>query len=186
MPKFQNLMQYLHPKVIIEKCEQPNDTARGKFLVQNSICKTHLEFENILISYVKHHMQEIFGHYPPPEFCLGKARRFLEESIGFQNCPYIALSGAQGGIPYLLNQVAEGFKKEAKEAYFTYVIDTYIDPLSYPDIIEVMREMKAKLGGYSPQSFQQYVTAEEMAKDYRAILWSYIDSLSKYKNLWTY
>ncbi len=74
---------------------------------------------------------------------------------------------------------------EAKQAYFTYVVNTFIDPLSFPDTVELMRELKQKIGAYAPQSFG-FIEPEAMASNYKEILWKYIESLTKYKNLWAY
>lgn len=185
MPKFQNIMQHLHPKVIIEKCDLPHDTARGKYVLQSSIVRNHMEFENTIIDYVRFHMNELYGFSPPPDQALFRARQFIDSSLGFDNAVFIGLSGTEGGMPNILNQICEGFKKEAKSAYYTYIIDTYIDFLNFAEIVEVMREFKAGLGGYSPLS-TTYIEPEAMAGHYKEILWSYIEGLTKYKNLWTY
>lgn len=185
MSKFQSIMYYLDPKLIIEKTEVPHDTARSNCTLQSSTVRDYHEFENLLIAYIAHHMQETLGHYPPPEFCLGKARDMLDNSIGFDNAVYISMSGADGGMNHVLNEICEGFKKEAKQAYFNYIIDRFISPLNFDQITEVMREFKEKLGNYTPESFN-YISPEAMGVHYKSILKSYIDSLSRYRNLWNY
>jgi hypothetical protein len=185
MAKFRKIMEHLHPRIIIEKTEIPNDNARAGFTLQSSIVRNYSEFENKLISYTAYHTENVFGSAPPPEFSLDKARKFLEPSIGFDNAVFIALSGTDGGMPHVLNQINDGFKKEAKQAYFTYVVNTFIDPLSFNDTVELMRELKQKLGSYSPQSFG-YIEPEAMASNYKDILWKYIESLTRYRNLWNY
>ncbi len=185
MGRYQDVMRHLHPKVIIEKVELPHDTARGKYSLNSSIAHSYLEFENIMINYLTHHMNEVFGNSLPPDFLLAKAKKFLEPIGGFKNAVYIGLSGTNGGMINILNNLSDGFKNEAKKAYFDYVIDAFIDPLSFQEVVEVMRELKDKISNYSPQSFA-YIEPEAMAANYEEILWSYIESLSKYKNLWTY
>jgi len=185
MAKFDLIMQHLNPRVIIAKTEVPHDTARGKYVLKSSVVFSALEFEAVVIEYVSHHMQEVFGNHLPPEYCFNKAKHFLESSTGFDNATYIGLSGTEGGMNFVLTQITEGFKMEAKQAYFEYVLNTYIDRLNIDEILELMREMKDKLGVYSPLSFR-YVKPEAMALSYRDFLWKYIDSLTKYKNLWAY
>ncbi len=185
MGKYQDVMRHLHPKAIIEKTEIPNDNARAGCTLQSSIVGNYAEFENNLIAYVAYHTEKVFGSAPPPEFCLDKARKFLESSIGFDNAVFVALSGTDGGMPHILNQLNDGFKKEAKQAYFTYVVNTFIDPLNFEETVQLMRELKQKIGSYSPQSFG-YIEPEAMAAHYKEILWNYIDSLTRYRNLWAY
>jgi len=185
MGKYDDIMLHLHPRVIIEKTEVPHDNARGNCTLQSSIVSSYSEFENLVIAYTSHHMQETFGHAPPPEFCLDKARKFLETSVGFDNAVFMGMSGTDGGMFNVLNQLNDGFKKEAKQAYFTYILDTFIDPLSFPDTVEVMRELKERIGAYSPQAFG-YIAPEAMAANYKEILWRYIESLTQYRNIWAY
>lgn len=185
MPKFQQIMNHLDPKVVIAKTEIPHDTARGKYVLKSSVVSSYLEFEKVIIDYTAMHMKETMGSSLPPEFCLDKAKHFLDRSPGFDNSVFIGMSGTDGGMQLILNKICEGFKEEAKRAYFTYIVDTFIDPLAFQDIVQVMRELKAKIGAYSPQSWN-YIEPEAMASHYREILWSYIDSLTKYKNLWAY
>lgn len=185
MSKYDDIMQDLNPRVIIEKTEIPHDNARANCTLQSSVVESHAEFENLLIAYVAHHSEAILGAAPPPEFCLAKAKGFLDSSMGFDNAFYNAISGAEGGMPNILNEVCNGFKQEAKQAYFGYILDRHIDPLSFQDTVEIMRELKQKIGGYSPEAFG-YISPEQMAGQYRDILWRYIDSLTRYRNLWTY
>ncbi len=186
MPRFQDIMQHLHPKVIIEKVELPHDTARAKYALPSSIASSHSEFEKIIINYTDHHMKEVFnGSTLPPDHLLSKAQNFLERTANLKQSIFTGLSGTDGGMHTVLNNIAEAFKSEAKQAYFVYVIDTFIDPLSFAEVVEVMRDLKGRLGGYSPQPFA-YIQAESMAGDYKDILWQYINSLGQYKNLWQY
>lgn len=186
MPRYNEIMQHLNPRVIIEKTETPHNNARASCTLQSSTVRSYQEFVNLLIAYMVHHLRETTGAISTQYgICLDKARKFLDASIGFDNAVYMALSGTDGGMPAVLNQLCEEFKKEDKMAYFRYILDSYINPLSFPEVVELMEEIKVRLGGYSPQSFN-YVSAEQMAGNYKEILWSYIESLTRYRNLWDY
>ena len=147
--RLQEIMQYLEPRLLIEKTDIPHDNARASCTLQSSVVRSYNEFEDLIIAYVTHHMQETFGSALPPEYCLDKARKFLDNAIGFDNAVYIAMSGSEGGMANVLNQLCEEFKKEAKLAYITYIIDQYIDPLSFDEVVEVMRDLKEKIGHFS-------------------------------------
>jgi|TARA_B100000315_G_C14554661_1_gene577540 hypothetical protein len=185
MTRLKRLLKHLNPKKIIEQTEIPNDRARASVTLQSSTVRNYAEFERIIIAYVTHHMQIVFGNAPPPHFCLDKARKFLESSIGWDNAVYIAMSGAEGGMPHCLNQINVQFKQESKQNYFRYFLDQFIDPLNFSEVVEVMRELKEKIGEYSPESFR-YIEPEALAANYKDVIWKYIDSISRYRNLWDY
>ncbi|MEW6381018.1 MAG: hypothetical protein AB1611_15615 [bacterium] len=187
MSRFDDVMKHLHPKVLIAKIEVPHDTARGQYLLKSSVVKSHQEFELELISYVKHHMAVIgpAGSTIYPELALSRAKSFLEAEMGFDTAVYCALSGTMGGMQGILDRVCDGFKKEQKQAYFQYIIDKYVDPLNIHEIIELMRELKSRLMNFSPQPFQ-FIPVEQMALSYKQVVYAYIDTLIRYKNLWVY
>lgn len=186
MSKYDDVMRHLHPQVIIEKVEVPHDTARGNYTLQSSIARSHLDFEHTLINYMDHHMRAVVGSSLPPEFLLERARSYLSSGgSNFDNFVFVGMSGTGGGMVAVLNAVAEGFKEQMRRAYFDFVTDSYIDPLSFAEVVEVMSSLKNRLGGFSPQPFA-YLEPEAMAADYKNILWQYIESLSTYRNVWQY
>ncbi len=185
MSKYGDVMRHLHPQVIIEKVDVPHDTARGNYRLQTSIARSYLEFENILIDYMDHHMRAVIGSSLPPEYLLSKARGYIGNEERFDQALYIGMSGTDGGMVRTLNDVADGFKNEAREGYYRYVLDSFVDPLSFIEVVELMRELKNKLGQYAPQPFN-YIEPEAMAAKYRDILWQYIISLQNYRNVWQY
>lgn len=185
MGRFNDIMEHLCPKVVIEVCEEPHDTARGCYALDSSIAGSYREFERVVIDYMGHHQRIVMGMAMPPDLILDRASSYLDSVGGLKNAAFIGLSGSQGGMVHVLNQLSEGFKAESKRAYFTYIVDSFCEPLAFEQIVEVMREFKETLGAYSPQSFS-YISPEAMAADYKSILWAYIDALTKHTNLWAY
>lgn len=183
---FQEIMAHLNPMIIIEICEAPFDQARNECSLNSSQVVGFEEFVSILIAFVSYVMEKVFGAAPPPEFALDKARKFLDTSIGYENAVFIAISGSEGGIYKIMDEIIRKFKEEQKRNYFYYILDTHINPLSFEQIRDLMQELKDKLSVYSPESFNNYVSAESMVRDYKEIIWSYMDSLSRYRNLWAY
>ena len=175
----------LNPRTILKKTQIPHDNARASVTLQYSTVSNYHEFEDLSIAYVSHHTYMILGTALPPELCLDKARKFLDQSIGWDNAVYIAMSGDDGGMPNVLNQINDGFKNEAKSAYITYFVDKHIDALDFSQVVGVMSEIKERIRVYSPESFQ-YISPEQMSANYRDILWKYIDSVSRHRNLWDY
>jgi len=185
MGKYDDIMQHLNPRVIIEKVETPHNEARGKYVLRSPVVRSYQEFEAVLVDYLNHHMKELYGSSLPPALLLAQARELLEQSEGFENSAYIALSGANGGVGYVLNNLAEGYKHKHKKAYFEYIMDTYIDQLDFSQVVELCRELKDKLSRFSPQPFN-YISPEQMAADSKKNVWKYIETLTQHRNLWQY
>jgi hypothetical protein len=185
MSKYNQMMQYLNPKEIIKKTQIPHDNARASVTLQSSTVRNYAEFEETIIAYVAHHTQKVLGMPLPPDLCLSKARRFLDSSIGWDNAVYIAMSGAEGGVPQILNELNDSFKQESKQSYFTYFLHQVLDPMNFSETVELMTELKQKIGAYAPESFN-YISAQQMAGNYEDIIWKYIDSVSRHRNLWDY
>ena len=59
------------------------------------------------------------------------------------------------------------------------------DPLSFDDVVEVMKDLKERLIDFSPPAFA-YVQPESMAGDYRNYIRQYYYALTQHKNLWKY
>jgi hypothetical protein len=178
-------MEHLHPEVILAKTDIPHDSARASVTLRSSRAGSYEEFEALLIAYVSHHTEKIYGMAYPPDLCLSIARKHLDQAVGFDNAAYIALSGSEGGMHTLLNHISDGFKQEAKQAYYNWILDSFVSPLNFEQIVEVMREFKERLIGYSPASMR-FISPEQMAGSYKNILWRHIDSLSRNRNLWDY
>ena len=183
MSKYDELMKPLDPRVIIAKTEAPHDNARESFSLPSSMVRSHAEFQRDIIAYVAHDRKHTQGMAPPAEFCLDIAKKALDQTIGYENAVDLGMTGDQGGMVGVLNQINDVFKKESRQAYYRYILDSYVDPLCFEDVVALMRGLKARIQAYSPASFQ-YLSPEAMAGDYRNHLWTYITTLPRHKNLW--
>ncbi|MCK4982222.1 MAG: hypothetical protein KAS17_04810 [Victivallaceae bacterium] len=185
MSRYQQIMEHLQPQVLIAKTETPYDTAIANYVLQNSIVPSYEIFVEEIITFTAYVMLQTVGSYPPPEFLLDKARQLLDKSIRFENAAVMALSGAEGGLMAVLQDIIKGFKENSRQAYYFYILENYIDPMSFQQVVEVMQEFKDHLGAYTPEPFD-YISAEQMAAEYKTILWNYIESLSRHRNLWSF
>ncbi|MCK5707044.1 MAG: hypothetical protein KAI43_05275 [Candidatus Aureabacteria bacterium] len=185
MSKFDDVMRHLNPKVIIEKTEIPHDTIRAKYVLKSSIVSSYREYENIIIDYIAFHSKALNNYPFSPDICLHEADKYLKKLGGLEKACYIGTSGADGGMPYILNLLNDGFKATAREAYFRFILNSFVTPHNFDETIELMQGLKDKLSAYSPYSFQ-YFSAAAMTADYKSIIWNYIDSLAQYKNIWKF
>ncbi len=75
MSKFQKVMEYLHPRVVLAKTEIAHDNIRAAFRLQSSTVGSYEEFEKVVITYVNHHENAFKGaaplhHMPGPSLPL--------------------------------------------------------------------------------------------------------------------
>jgi hypothetical protein len=184
--KFDTISQLLDPNSMFENVEGVHDTARGRYIIQSPKVNTYKEYENKVVQYVDHIHKQVFnGGTLSPEMLLDKARKLLDSSTGFKNGAFIALSGRDGGLIKVFNEISDAFKAEHRKAFFEYIIDEHIDPLSYPEVVKVMTSLQQKIMAFSPQGYK-FIEPQSMAADYRALLWDYINQLGNYKNIWKY
>ncbi len=185
MSRYQQLMEDLHPQVIIAKTEVPYDTAYANYSLQSSIVSSYAEFEEEVITFIAYVMLNTVGSYLPPEFLLDKARNFLDRKPGFDNAVIMAMSGADGGLMAVLQLIVLKFKEEARQSYYQYILDSYIDPMNFEQIVEIMTEFKQRLSAYTDDAFD-FISPEQMAGQYKQILWDYIEKMSSNRNLWRF
>ena len=179
-----DIMQELDPEVILRRTQHEHDDARGRYVVTSPTVRNHREFVGEVIAYINFHHAFVFGIPMYDDLALSRAREFLENNLkgGWEEAVMFGLSGENGGMRYICDSICEGFKREAESAYVSYILDTRLDPLSFGQIVELMREFKAKLSNYALPSFRA-LPAEAMAADYKSVIYQYISSLKQFSNL---
>ena len=70
--RLQEIMQHLEPRVLLEKTQIPHGNARANCTLHSSVVGNFHEFQDIVIAYIAHHMEQTLGMAPPPEICLEK------------------------------------------------------------------------------------------------------------------
>jgi len=185
MAIFDDVFKLLNPREILKKVDEPNNTARGQYALPCSVVRSYQEFQDTCFDYLEHHMQATLGVSLNPIHLMSKMNTYLRGDDGIQNAAYLAMSGADGGMNKVLDMLCQGFVQEQKQSYFNYVLNNYIDPLSFEDKLDFMTEFKDKLGGYAPGPFQ-FVHPAAMVDDYRSVIWNYIESITNYRNIWQY
>ncbi len=184
--KFETISQILDPRSMVENVEGVHDTARGRYSIQSPKVGSYKEYEDAVVHYVDHIHREVFnGATLSPEMLLQKAKGLLDNSMGFKAGAFLALSGKDGGLIKIFNEISDAFKAEHRKAYFEYIIDEHINPLSFQEIVQVMSDLQDKIMAFSPRGYQ-YIQPQSMAADYRTLLWDYINQLGNFKNIWDY
>ena len=182
MTSFQEIIQYLHPDVILQLCDIPNDEARACYPIERITVSNYREFEDAILDYIKHHTEKVYGTACNDIVALSIAQNVLGE---LPRQAFVGLSGADGGITSLFNKINDDFKKTFKKNYFQLVMNELIDPLIPEEKIALMQEFKEHLSEYAPSSFD-YLSAEAMGADYRNIIWQYLEGLARFRNLYRY
>ena len=188
MGTFDDIMSILTPERIIQVTQIQHDDARGRFGISSPLVKSYAEFVQRITAYVIYHQQAAFGGPPmPPDMAWGKAGQILEKLFkgGINAAVMTGLSGDQGGMRFILDTICEGYKQESENNYITFILDSYLDPLDFDQIVQAMTEFKATLSQYAPASFKA-IDPAGMAADYNTVVRQYIQSLRQYGNLRKY
>jgi hypothetical protein len=182
MVTVQDILTRLHPQIIAEVCDIPNDEARAQYAIQRIRVRDYREFQRAILDYLKFHSAKVYGQ----PFNDINAMAFAQEALGsLPNVAYIGLSGDQGGMMGLFTKCAEEFKKKFRQNYYQLVLNEMVDPLDPDQKIALMADFKQHMERYAPSHFS-YMSAEAMAADYRGILWQYIEAIGRHVNLYRY
>ena len=182
MTILQEIIEYLHPDVVLQICDIPNDNARASFSIPNVTVRNYAEFQALILNYIKHHHKGIFGQ-PCNDLV---ALTWAQDSLGdLERIAYLGLSGAEGGVATLLSKISDYFKQTIRKNFFDMIINDLIDPLDPEAKIRLMAEFKEHLSNFAPAYFN-YVSPEAMAADYRSIIYRYMEGIGRFRNLYRY
>ena len=155
---------------------QQHDVARESFQAPSVTVRDHQEFKFLVTSYVEHHKRVTDGGTPGPAAAFGEGKRILDKAFGqdqFQEgyaaAMQAALSGANGGLRQVLNEIADALKHHALNEYMDHVYHQHINVLSKEDNRELSRAFFQRFGPIL-QRFGVQVDQDTFAWNTRAAL----------------
>ncbi len=130
-----------------------HDEARETFRLPAITVADHQEFHYLLTSYVQHHAETVGeGHLSEPS-AFNEAKRILDHAFqhdrfqeGFAAALQQAVSGADGGMRKILNEIADSLKRRALQNFMDYVYHHHINVLSRADNMELSRAFFTRFG----------------------------------------
>jgi len=181
----QSLLEELDERTIAQRIGIPHDQARMRYQLQQNLVKSFEEFSWNIAEYYNHHYTGCVSHggYLSTSEAAGRAKELLEREYRRRNGDIVmayndAHDGTNGGMRAVLDTIAEGLKAESVERYIRDVFDRYVEPNSWEQKVEIIRNFIGQCGHHLASSIRTD-KPERYARDYQELITSYVDALQK-------
>jgi hypothetical protein len=113
----------------------------------------------------------------------GRAKEILEQAYrgqggNIKTAYNDAHDGTNGGLRVVLDKLAEQLKTESVERYLRDAFDKYVDPTSWEQNVEIMRQFLARYG-HLLSSTIRVDQPEKYAQNYEELIRAYVESLKR-------
>ena len=184
MSSLDAILKQLDEREIARNAGLPHDEARMAYALRKNTVESFSEFTQIISDYYSYHFVTCVsgGGALPRAEAEGRAKEILEQKYHakgstLQGAFSDAQEGTNGGLRTILDIIAEQLKYEAVERYIRKVFDDQIDPSSWEDKVNIIRQFIARCGTDLAPSIDSR-NPERYAKDYTELIRSYINALS--------
>jgi hypothetical protein len=163
----------------------PHDEARMRYALRRNTVSDFGEFTAVIADYYSHHVSQCVmrGGYISPTEAAGRAKEILEQEYRRQGGNIVsafndAHDGTNGGLRLVLDRLAEALKTESVGRYIRDAFDRYVEPNSWEQKVDIMRQFIARFGHVLSSSIRAN-QPERYAHNYEELIRSYVDSLKK-------
>jgi len=182
-------VDYLMPAIgevtIANKVARLHDEIRMKYSLKTNTVSSFKEFEDKISGYCSYHMSRAVlhgGHLSRSE-AAGRAKEIIDQEYrrhhGNINTAYNdAHDGTNGGLRIILDLIAERLKAESVERYIRNTFDRYVDPTSWEERVEIMRQFLSRYGHMVSSSIR-VDQPERYAQNYEELITEYVRALQK-------
>ena len=163
----------------------PHDEARMRYSLNSNTVGSFGEFADTIAHYYDYHVGKcvIHGGYLSRAEAAGRAKEILEHEYRRQGGDIVtayndAHDGTNGGLRVVLDKIAEHLKAESVERYLRDSFDRYVEPNSWGQKVDIMRQFIAQCGHHLSSSLR-VDQPERYAHNYQELIKSYVESLRK-------
>jgi hypothetical protein len=164
----------------------PIDTARATYVLDRATVASHEEFLDTVSAFYLHVCRYVNGGPVPPEVVKDEALALLQAAFADRGGVEAALAEARtpvhGGMRYILDALADRLKLERQIKHVNRVFKEALDPLDSEARIGLMAAFLKRVGPSLPPEMAT-MPPERLAKQYEAIVRTYVASLDKVKEL---
>jgi hypothetical protein len=185
MSLLENLLASMDEVTIAKTVGIPHDEARMHYSLTTNTVGSFEEFTDVISDYYNYHVSRcvvIGGHMSSTE-AAGRAKEILEQAYrgqggNIKTAYNDAHDGTNGGLRIVLDKIAEQLKTESVERYLRDVFDKYVDPTSWEQNVEIMRQFLARYG-HLLSSTIRVDQPGKYAQNYEELIRAYVDSLKR-------
>jgi len=156
-----------------------------RYSLQRNTVGSFQEFTSIIADYYNYHFSQCISHGGSLSRtdASGRAKEILEQAFrrekGDLNTAYNdAHDGTNGGLRVILDRIAEHLKAESLERYIREAFDRFVEPNSWEQKVEIMRQFIAMYGHQFSSSINPS-QPERYAQNYQELIREYTESLRR-------
>jgi len=149
------ILLLLSPNYLNQEVLLAHDWAREKFRLPTIKARDHREFKYLVTIYVQHHMDMVGEGRPSDRSAFGIAMRIVNNSRelgidqyqeGYSRALQIAVDGSMGGMRLIIDEIANGLKRQAVAEHTDHVYHEYINVNSKADNLALSKAYFGRFG----------------------------------------
>ncbi len=188
MQRIDNVLGAINDVVVAEKIDKAHQRARQIFDDRRTVIRDYREFEDVTSRFVIHQSREaVGGGTLSRSEAIGQASHILNQSRRYgsvNNAYQAAVSGRNGGLPGVLDEMASVFTDISSRNYIRAAIDQYVSPVSWEDRKAIVREIFSRYRHILPADLQN-ADPDQFANNYSALIEGLADAGRRYGDqLW--
>ena len=183
MGSLEILLKTVDELEIAKNVTNAHDEFRMGYALPKNTVDSFEEFTDLISNYYNHHVSRcvLHGGALSRTEASGRVKEILEQEYRKQggniNTAYNdAHDGTNGGLRIILDRVAEQLKAESVERYIRDAFDRYVDPTSWEQKVDIIRQFIARFGRMLSSAIHPD-QPERYAQNYEELIRSYIDGL---------
>ena len=185
MPMIGALLADLDERRIAQRVGIAHDEARMRFTLESNTVEDFSQFRGIVSGYYNYHYTTCVsrGGSLSLSEAYGAVKELLERDYRKVRGNIVsafndAHDGTNGGLRVVLDKIAEALKTTGVERYVTDVFDRHVEPNSWEQRVEIIRQFIAQCGPYLASSIRAS-EPERYAHDFSELIRSYVDGLQQ-------
>jgi hypothetical protein len=183
MGSLEYLLTALDDVVIAREVAVPHDEARMLYSLSKNTVDSFDEFSDVIADYYNYHVGRCVAHggFLSRTEAAGRAKEVIEQEYRRQGGNTMtayndAHDGTNGGVRIVLDRITEKLKAESVERYVRDAFDRYVDPSSWEQKVDIMRQFIARFGHMLSSSIHAH-QPERYAQNYEELIKQYVESL---------
>ncbi len=166
MSKIDDLCAAIREETIAKHVGNAHDEARLAYHLpgNKNTVNNFDEFNTLIADYYNHHITQCVTHgggLPILKRLAGQVK-YWKGKISVRvaiSCPLIKMptTGINGGMRIILDIIADHLKAESAERYIRACFHKYVDPASWDERVEIIRQFFDRNSTYPPPSIDQII-----------------------------
>ena len=185
MGSLDSLMAEIDELAIARNVGIPHDEVRMKYSPGKNTVESFKEFSDLIADYCNYHVSRciLHGGSLSRTEAAGKAKEILEQQYRRQggnimSAYTVARDGIEGGLRTIIDRISEQLKEESVERYIRDAFDKFVDPASFAQKVNIIRQLFARFGHHLSSSIR-LDQPERYAANFEELIRAYVESLRK-------